>query len=268
MHDKNQRTRRNTLASLGSITLGALAGCTSLGFGQNTTSDAFTKVAIEGTDLVIELPEETSIDHVNVVQPDGGLFAENEIATGVQRVTIEIGTSYDPGEYQVIGLDNEDVIDQRTLTIEPKLEILDVGLYRNNPDKPWDEVYGGKEAERTKNAEVFVEVENTGTGPEVITELRLSGDIPNSAENYEGNGIYGEKLAIVESGAVSNIFSDLLPFAIDDGSGMGCRVDGANGEFVVALESGVTGDQITKKFEVSYSGSDSMSDCNISISPI
>jgi len=69
--------------------------------------------------------------------------------------------------------------------IEPEIGIRDVGLYRNNPEKPWDEVYGDTETDRLKNGEAYVTVENAGSGPEAVVELVFSGDVPNPVGDPE-----------------------------------------------------------------------------------
>ncbi len=85
---------------------------------------------------------------------------------------------------------SEETVVETTTELRPEIQIQDVGLYRNNPDKPWDEVYGESETDRIKNGEAFVTVENTGSGPEAITELIFSGDVPNPIENPRGSGMH------------------------------------------------------------------------------
>jgi len=75
-------------------------------------------------------------------------------------------------------LKGEETVVETNTELRPEIQIQDVGLYRNNPDKPWDEVYGESETDRIKNGEAFVTVENTGSGPEAITELIFSGTFP------------------------------------------------------------------------------------------
>jgi len=105
------------------------------------------------------------------------------VAAGAQRVSFEIGTAYEPGEYRVVALKGEETVTESTTDIVPEIQIQDVGLYRNNPDKPWDEVYGESKTDSKKNGEAFVTVQNSGSGPDTVVEMRFSGDVPNPVED-------------------------------------------------------------------------------------
>jgi len=59
-------------------------------------------------------------------------------------------------------LKGEETVVETSTELRPEIQIQDVGLYRNNPDKPWDEVYGESETDRIKNGEAFVTVEKQG----------------------------------------------------------------------------------------------------------
>nr|WP_241768132.1 hypothetical protein [Haloferax sp. ATB1] len=122
----------------------SVAGCLNDNGGSETPSDGttspdgkgpLTRIAVEGTTLVVELSEETDIDQVNLIQPNGELFGKRDVAAGAQQVSFEIGTAYAPGEYQIVALKGEETVTETSLAIQPELVIRDVGLYRNNPDK-------------------------------------------------------------------------------------------------------------------------------------
>jgi len=100
-----------------------------------------------------------------------------------QQISFEIGTGYEPGEYRVVALKGEETVAESTRDIEPEIQIQDVGLYRNNPDKPWDEVYGESQTDSKKNGEAFVTIQNSGSGPDAVVELRFTGDVPNPVED-------------------------------------------------------------------------------------
>jgi hypothetical protein len=220
---------------------------------------------VRGTDLVATFGVDT-IDRLNVIQPDGELFAKREVATGVSKVTVELGTSYQPGEFRVVGVANGDVVDEVGLDIRPSIEIVDFGLYRNRPEKPWDEVYGESETNRKKNAEAFVTVKNSGSGPERIDRLRFQGDVPFLAEWYEGSGIFNSEDSVVFSGQQSDLYSDVRPFGYHSSKdGLGCVTDGVDGQFSVVLEARVSKERIEKSFRVTYAGSEQMFDCEITV---
>lgn len=267
-------SRRNALRTVAGAALASVAGCLNDGGSSGTPSDGtattnsqgpLTRVAVEGTTLVVELSAEVDVDQVNLIQPNGELFGKRDVAAGAQQVSFEIGTAYEPGEYRVVALKGEETVAESTTDIEPEILIQDVGLYRNNPDKPWDEIYGDTETDRLKNGEAFVTVSNAGTGPDAIVELVFSGDVPNPIEDPRGSGMYETEQVVVAPGETVDLFSNSFPFGSESEKGMGCSPDGNSGQFTVLVETRVNGNEITKAFDVEYSGSEEMSDCEVAI---
>ena len=267
-------SRRNALRTVAGATLASVAGCLNDGGSSRTPSDGtgstesqgpLKRVAVEGTTLVVELSSEADIDQVNLIQPNGELFGKRDVATGAQRVSFEIGTAYEPGEYRVVALKGEEKVAESTTNIEPDIQIQDVGLYRNNPDKPWDEVYGDTETDRLKNGEAFVTVTNAGTGPDAIVELVFSGDVPNPIEDPRGSGMYETEQVVVAPGETVDLFSNSFPFGSESEKGMGCSPDGNSGQFTVLVKTRVNGNEVTKAFDVEYVESNEMSDCEVTI---
>jgi hypothetical protein len=250
----------------------SVAGCLnnddSPGGGNSTPSDErgiIQQVTVEETELVVEYSSEEGVDQINLVQPNGELFGQRETAAGSQQVSFEIGTSYEPGEYTVVALSGEETLAESSSLIQPEIGIQEVGLYRNNPEKPWDEVYGDTETDRLKNGEAYVTVENTGSGPEAIVELIFSGDVPNPVEDPRGSGMYETEQVVISPGETTDLFSSSFPFGSESEEGMGCSPDGNSGQFTVTVRTQVGGDQVSESFDVQYSGSTEMSDCEVSI---
>lgn len=267
-------SRRNVLRTTAGAALVSVAGCLNGDEDSGTPGDgtgsldgqgALQRVAVEGTTLVVELSPDADVDQVNLIQPNGELFGTRDVAVGAQQVSFEIGTAYDPGEYRVVALKGEETVTESTTDIVPEIQIQDVGLYRNNPDKPWDEVYGDTETDRKKNGEAFVTIENVGSGPDAVVELLFFGDVPNPIENPRGGGIYGAEQVVIGPGETIDLFSSSFPFGTETGNGMGCSPDGNSGQFTVAVETRVEGNQISKSYEVQYSGSNDMTDCAVTI---
>ena len=267
-------SRRNALRTVAGAALANVAGCLNDGASSGTPSDGttatdsqgpLTRVAVEGTTLVVELSAEADVDQVNLIQPNDELFGKRDVAAGAQQVSFEIGTAYEPGEYRVVALKGEETVAESTTDIEPEIRIQDVGLYRNNPDKPWDEIYGDTETDRLKNGEAFVTVSNAGTGPDAIVELVFSGDVPNPIEAPRGSGMYETEQVVVAPGETVDLFSNSFPFGSESEKGMGCSPDGNSGQFTVLVETRVNRNEITKAFDVEYSGSEEMSDCEVAI---
>ncbi|WP_135823115.1 hypothetical protein [Halostella litorea] len=269
-----QISRRTALRTVAGAALVSVAGCLNDNGGSGTPGDGttspdgngpLTRIAVEGTTLVVELSADADVDKVNLIQPNGELFGKRDVAAGVQQVSFEIGTAYAPGEYRIVALKGEETVVETTTELRPEIQIQDVGLYRNNPDKPWDEVYGESETDRIKNGEAFVTVENTGSGPEAITELIFSGDVPNPIENPRGSGMHETDRVVVSPGETADLFSNSFPFGSESEDGMGCSPDGNSGQFTVIVETQVSSNRVTNTYDVQYSGSDEMTDCEVTI---
>jgi len=169
-------SRRTVFRTVAGTALAGLAGC--LGDNESGAPDDDTdplagqdqikRVAVEGTTLIVELSAGAEVDQINLIEPNGEFFGQRDVATGAQQVSFELRTSYVPGEYRVVALDGEETVAEVLTEIQPEIQILDVGLFRNNPDKPWDDIYGDTETDRLKNGEAFVTVANTGLVPRLL----------------------------------------------------------------------------------------------------
>jgi len=269
-------SRRSVLRTTTGAALVSVAGCLNTDGDSGTPGDGtgspngqgpLQRVAVEGTTLVVELSPDADVDQVNLIQPNGELFGTRDVAAGAQQVSFEIGTAYDPGEYRVVALKDEETVTESTTDIVPEIQIQEVGLYRNNPDKPWDEVYGESPTDAKKNGEAFVTVQNTRSGPDAVVEMQFTGDVPNPVADPRGSGIYEKESVVVSAGETADLFSDSFPFGSEIGDeGMGCSTDGNSGQFTIILETRVTGQQATKAYNVEYTGADEMQNCEITIS--
>lgn len=262
--------RRTALRTIGGITLAGLAGCAGR-TGSGGTDDEQTGTdglvaAVEGSALVATFDAD-ALDQLNVIQPDGELYAKREIATGVTQVSVEIGTSYQPGEFRVVGIADGDVVDEVFHDIRPSIEIVDVGLYRNHPEKPWDEVYGT--ADQTINSQAFVTLRNSGTGSEEIVQLFFTGDLPNPSSTHDRSGMIHREPVILAPDETVDVYSDTLPFGFPKNEdSIGCVIQGVMGEFTVSVATSVSGNRVSRDFSVEYSNSNEMSDCTISIGEV
>lgn len=268
--------RRTALRTLAVSAVVGVSGCAAddgpadPGTGSGTAQDGtgagpFQAVGVDGAMLVVEVGSESGIDQVNLIQPNGELWGTRAVAAGAERVSFEFRAAYTPGEYDVVGLADEEAVGEVTLEIRPNLEIREVGLYRNHPDKPWEEVYGESDTNRLINGEAFVTVENTGTGPETVTELVFSGDVPGPTENPRSNGMERTDRAFIPAGQTVDLYSSSFPFGSKSPDGMGCSPEGNSGQFTVTLETVVNPDRVTQTFDVRYAGSSDMSDCEVTI---
>ncbi|MFC7131420.1 hypothetical protein [Haloferax chudinovii] len=268
--------RRTVLRTLGGAALASVAGCLDGSRGSGTTASDQTSaateragplshIAVEEQAIVVEVDADAPVEQVNLIQPNGELFGKRGLAAGARQVSFEIGTAYDPGEYNVVALDGEETVAEGTLEISPQIEIQDVGLFRNVPDKSWDEVYGDTETDRLKNGEAVVTVENRGTGPDAVVELIFAEDVPNPISDPRGSGMYETEQVVVAPGETVDLFSNSFPFGSESETGMGCSSEGNSGQFRTIIETRVDADQVSKSFDVTYSGSSSMSECEVTI---
>jgi hypothetical protein len=261
--------RRTALRTVAGAALAGIAGClsqdSSPGDGTSAVDGLLQQVAVDGTAVVVDLASEADVDRVNLIQPNGELFAQQAVAAGVQQVSFQIGTAYPPGEYDIVALQDEETVTQHSFDLQPEIYIRAVGLFRNHPEKPWDEVYGESETDRLKNGEAFVTVENTGTGPDAATGLQFTGDVPNPLENPRGNGMHETEQVIIPAGMEIDLFSSSYPFGAATESGMGCSPKGNSGQFTVSVDTRVGSDEVSSRYNAEYAGSSDMTDCEVTI---
>lgn len=268
-HSHSQISRRTVSRTIAGAALAGLAGC--LGGSDSTqlgSQDQFSSVGVDGTKLVVELAEGAEVEQINLIKPNGALFGQRTVATEADQVSFELRTTYIPGEYRVVALRGEESVSEVTTEISPSVQINEIGLFRNFPNKPWDDIYGDTQTDRLKNGEVFVTVENTGTGPASITKLYFSGDVPNPVENPWNNGISNSERVILAPGEEMDLFSNSFPFGSVSENGMGCSPTTNRGRFTVTLETETRNTELTRSYDVDYSGSQEMSDCMITITEV
>ncbi|ELY41609.1 hypothetical protein [Natronorubrum sulfidifaciens] len=275
MTNKQKTIHRRT--ALGSILAGiiaGLAGCTSSGDGGDDRSadgagDVIQSVDVDGLELVIELERDT-IDQFNVVDPSGELFAKRAIESGVSHTTIEVGTDYPPGEYELLGLNDDEPVETTTVTLEPDLELTELRLAREYPE----EMYEGA-SDSQIDAEAILSVTNQGTGPTAVTALRFEGDVPfPTHESYDENnesGIYdpendfgadADSITIPADETVL-VYSNSLPF-LPVNVQTKCNSIGRDGRFTVHLSTTHNIANITLEYLIHYLSADS-EDCVIEI---
>ncbi|ELY96223.1 hypothetical protein C483_00315 [Natrialba hulunbeirensis JCM 10989] len=253
----------------------AVSGCLSgseNGGSENGVPDLdddelFEDIFVEGTELVLEFTENSSVEQVNVIDPNGESFAERSIAAGVDRETIEIGTEYEPGDYDVVALEGGDEQTTQSVTIKPDVRITDLRLARNHPDEMFE---GASDIDiRT---ETIISVENLGTGPDEAVRLTFSGDAPRpTPDEYDGSGIYDEESSIrreadsieLPPGEGIILYSQLMPFSAS-GENASCSPETEEGAFRVILETVVQENSPSKEYGVSFTGEE-LNDCTIEI---
>jgi hypothetical protein len=265
-------TRRTLLGGIASATV-PLAGCSMDGPADGSSDGGadggeFERVAVEGRTLVVEFGE-LSADTVNVIAPDGTAFASRSVAQGATTVEIDIGLSYEPGEYQVVASADESTVAETSLTIAPELEILEVGVGANHPDRMPDGLNFADE-------QAIVEISNTGSGPGVVDQLLILGDVPNPTTELaqggnEESGIfdveqgYGNlSRASVPAGETAVLFSTSMPFLFS-GDGIMCKDSPQTGEFEAKISVEVGDGPLAEIHSIRYSASEQPDQCEITV---
>ena len=271
-----QQTSHDRRTVLGSILVGittGLAGCSALSDSDDDPStdssgEIIQSVAVEGLELVVEL-ERDAVDQLNLIDPSGELFAQQTIESGVSRTMLEIGTNYPVGEYELIGLADEETVETTSVTLEPDLELTELRLARNYPE----EMYEGARDSSTE-AEAILSVTNRGTGPTAATALRFEGDVPfpthESYDEADESGIHdpendfgadAESIAL-PAGETVLIYSNTRPFS-PAGTRSKCDSVGQGGQFTVRLSTSHAID-LTLDYVIHYLGT-TPDDCEIEI---
>ena len=255
-------TRRDFLG--GTVGAAALfAGCSE---SSSTSTSGFTETRVEDQQLVVEFEESVEAETISVIDPAGEAFAETSVATGASRVTFDIPMPYTPGEYRLVAAADDETLTETTQTLQPELDIIDVGIGANRLDEMPKERGGGRDAEG------LVVIENTGTGPELISKLTFLGDIPNPNNPEEVRiGVYnpeipGERHNPVQlnSGRKKTIYSSTLPFLFE-GDGVDCSSESQTGEMELKIEGEVKSEYSTV-YRIEYTASESYNSCQISLS--
>lgn len=190
--------RRSILAGLG-IGTAALAGCTS-GSDPPTNStdgngisadgsDVFASVEIDEESLEVEVATGTAVEFVNLVGPDGELFDQQRLESGVTKTSFDILDRSDDlrsGEHDLVALDGDEQLGTTTITLEAECTITDVLWAAANPDMDWDK--------NSPNWETYaaVVIENKGTIPAELTELRWAGAPVARLQSKDSQSYYHE----------------------------------------------------------------------------
>jgi len=246
-------TRRYVLGCIAGAS--ALAGCAS----NSTTSTQFNQVTTDGTSLVIELETAEGVDELSVIDPDGAAFSTVEATAGQTRYSVELGTAYTPGEYEINAIVDEEIAATTTTTLRPDVEITNVGVGENYPEQMPDDL-------PFPDTQVLVSAQNVGTGPEAITNLEITGNVPNptTRESQNDSGIfdvekgYGEVTSlIVGANEEARFFSSTQPFARQSNS---CE----DGSLRIRLVTNVSEENVSRVYSADYQNT-SQNDCSVTI---
>ncbi|GGM77037.1 hypothetical protein GCM10009017_28470 [Halarchaeum rubridurum] len=209
---------------------------------------------------------------MNLVTPNGSLFGTRGVAQGASRVSFDVGTTYTRGEYKIVAVDGDQTLGTTTRQLRPDLQIINMGIGRNQPDKMWNGT------NRSPHSQVFVAIENQGSGPTAITQLLFFGDVPYpSGENgtqyaeTDVSGIYDPKSdaeikrVVVPPGESKRIYSSRMPFAFIRGGNVVCKEHPQSGTFKISLETSTSRSPLSKTYHIRYSASKEFNNCSVTV---
>ncbi|TKX86482.1 hypothetical protein EXE43_08160 [Halorubrum sp. SS5] len=264
-HQTPATTRRTVLATIAAGGLGTVAGCTDTG-SEAPDAGALSNVIVDGTSLVVEYDPETSATGLAVIAPSGEAFAERELTPGASRETIPIGTAYPPGTYTVQLVEGQDVVAATEQSLRPNVVIRELKLGRNHPE----EMYEGA-ADQVVRTETILRIENRGSGPEKLVQLRFEGYVPRTTpEQSDDSGIvvvdeqpefHAEP--VVNPGSTLELYSRVFPFS-SSSQEVSCEPDGSSGQFTVTLVGAASKENFQRTYRATYTGNDLLT-CDISI---
>ena len=255
-----EHTRRTVLAGIAGGTL-LVAGCT----GNGPSSSGFTRIDVEGRELIVEFDEDLDPERISVIDPDGESFADAEVSPGATRVTFDVEMPYVPGEYDVLAIKGDEVIAETSQEIRPELEIVDVGVGANRIEEMHEDLG------LTKASEAIITIRNSGTGPEEIAQLLFLGDVPNPNDPEEDRvGIFhpeeGREVRNsypMSGGDEETVFSFTLPFSFE-GDGIICESEPQSGQIEVRI-NGVVVETVSQFYDIEYTASETYDGCDISL---
>ncbi|ELZ39212.1 hypothetical protein C463_17373 [Halorubrum californiense DSM 19288] len=258
-------TRRSVLTTVaaGSLTV---AGCSESRAPATTGAGAITEVRVDDTTLVVEYDADTSATGLAVIAPSGEAFAERELTPGASQESIPIGTTYPPGTYTVQLVDADSVVAAVERSLRPEVVIRELKLARNHPE----EMYEGA-TNQVVRTETMLHVENQGSGPEKLVQLRFDGYVPRpTPEQSDDSGIVVvddqpefHTEPVIDPGTSVELYSREFPFS-SSSQEASCEPNGSDGQFTVTLVGSVSGDSTQQTYEVTYEGEDLLT-CDISI---
>ncbi|ELZ88836.1 hypothetical protein C453_01195 [Haloferax elongans ATCC BAA-1513] len=282
MTDDNTSTesriaRRTVLSSLSGALL-ALSGCVSSDStlpdgtanetaGDTHTSDpadgsaVFSRVAMEQTDLVVDLEPDVDAEFVNLIGPSGEMKDQGRVREGVTRVTFELlgeaEDGYTPGEYRVLAVSGDSTVGETSISIRPELTIRDVKWAKNNPEMDWD-----KDRRGWKKYAALT-IENSGNAPTYLSAVKWKG-APLSR-------VYPRELVdhgyerVLSAGETATVFSKSEVYQTESRTGVGTPVPcGELGTEAMIVEAAVqAGENPKYKQMIEYGGK--KYECDLSI---
>ncbi len=177
--------RRRLLTASGATLAGvSLAGCLS-----SSEESVFKEITGSSWNLVVTFAEGSQIEEISLVNPDGDVFNGATLELGQRRIAlslIEYGSGeaqamYRRGEeYTVVAVDADDERHERSITLEPAVELADIDIF-GQTDVGDDPATGPlTDLHGASTTAPVIALENDGNAPGLIFESGVAGEnVPN-----------------------------------------------------------------------------------------
>jgi len=177
----DRRTALRTIAAAGTVGVAGCNGGGSTSDGSQTSDDAtgtdggsgsvIQALDVTATELVVTVAEQEATLSVFLVNDAGETVQQGRIQAGTQTRLPLLSTEwlYSPGEYTVVVKDDDETLDEASLSLEPDLRLRGVGLVRNHPEIDWGEEVRGENL-------IFASLENRGSGPAAVDGIMVTSD--------------------------------------------------------------------------------------------
>ncbi|MFC4989623.1 hypothetical protein [Saliphagus infecundisoli] len=184
--------RRRLLTASGASLAGlGVTGC----LGSGSEESVFEEITGTGWNLVVTFAEESQIEEISLVTPDGDVFTGGSLELGQRRVALplvehnfgEIQSSYRPGdEYTLAVVDADDERHERAITLDPAVELSKIAIFgetemgQDPSTGPFTDLHG------VSTTAPAITLENEGNAPGLLFESGVIGEnVPNPRRGPE-----------------------------------------------------------------------------------
>jgi len=254
-----RRIDRRTLLIGVSGALVALAGCTNKPETSDETaqttkqpadgSDAFEQIGFNDGTLIVTLADDVSVEEVNLLTSSGDIAMQVPVVSGSSNAEFElVGPStegYTPGEHTLVAVSNGETIGETTLDLTPNVTLSDLRWAKQYPELEWN-----KDRANWEEYSALL-LENTGTAPTYLTQLRWSKTPRLLALTYDT--VETQPQIVLPAGETTIVYSRWPTFATHvQGTSLDCgNLDTV--EFTVTADLQV-GSSVSYSQSVTYGG--------------
>jgi hypothetical protein len=178
--DSKGLRRRSVLAAASStLTLTAAAGClasdehngsASTGGGKESLPDRFASIDVGKYTMTVDVRNSNDLESVALRRPTSGVIERKQASATVEFVLMD-STPYSPGEFVIEARQDDSVVSEHELALQPKPRITAVELLaEQDRDRLTSSQDEENECARHPTENVFT-IKNHGSGPAALEQL-------------------------------------------------------------------------------------------------